>query len=100
MNNKIQVLGRYVYITLPPKEKSKVIVDENTKEELQKQLLKKFKRLQIWNTGELANPKLKAGQWVLVNPSALSRAEMVPFEEEGAEIVRALVQDFDIIHIW
>ena len=98
--SKPYVLGRYVYITLPTKEKSKVIVDENTKEELNKQLLKTMKRLQIWETGELANPKLEAGAWVLVNPKSLAKAELVPFDENGQEVFRALVQDFDIIHIW
>ena len=89
-------------------EEGKIIVDENTKEELNKQLLKKMKRLTIWGVGELANKKLKPGQEVLVNPQSLAQAQMVPFEEpvkegkegETEEVVRALIQDFDIIHIW
>ena len=96
---QVVVLGRYVYITLPPKKESKIIPDSNTKEALQKELLKKMKRLQIWDVGELANPKLKKGMWVLVNPASLAKAQMVPFDEDET-IVRALIQDYDIIHIW
>lgn len=100
MNDIVEVLGKNVYLTLPPKEDSKLIVDENTKEALQKELILKMSRLQIWAVGEGANPKLKVGSWVCVNPEALQRAKMIPFKIEGKEVVKALILDYDIVHIW
>lgn len=90
------VLGKFVYIELPPKEESKLIVDENTKEALSKELLIKMQKLKIWATGDAANPKLKEGQVVLVNPSALQKAQIVPINGS----IKALILDYDIIHIW
>ena len=99
MSKEIQLLGRYIYISLPPKKESKIIPDANTKEALQKELLAKMKRLQIWGVGDSANSKLKVGQWVLVNPASLAQAQMVPFDDEGND-VKALIADYDVIHIW
>lgn len=94
------VLGKFVYITLPPQEDSKLIVDSNTKEALNKELMMKLSRLKVWAVGDAANPKIKENSWVLVNPSALQRAEIVPFEFEGEKTLKALISDYDIIHIW
>jgi hypothetical protein len=95
--NKPKVLGKNVYISLPEEDKkSKIIVDENTKDELNKQLLKKMSKLQVWAVGE-GTTVVEVGDWVLVNPEALSRAKMVEFDDG---VIRALVLDYDIIHIW
>lgn len=95
---KPKVLGKFVYISLPEKEQeSKIIVDNNTKEDLNKALLQKFKKLEVWAVGESANPAIKEGQQVLVDPSAISQAKMVEFDDGS---VKALVLDYNIIHIW
>ena len=94
------VLGKFVYITLPPKEESKILVDENTKDELSKKMLITMSRLQIWAIGDSANTKLKVGQWVLIKPEALQRADIVPFEHNGEKVTKALILDYDIVHIW
>jgi len=97
--NKPIVLGKFVYVDLPQKEELKVIVDENTKEALQKALLKDLQRVTIWAVGDAANPKLKEGQQVLVDPSALTggNSKIVPFEDGKT---RALILDYHIVHIW
>lgn len=97
--NKPTVLGKFIYVDLPEKEESKIIVDENTKEALQRELLKTLQRVTIWAVGDAANPLLKEGQEVLVNPSALTggNAKMVPFPDGK---VRALILDYDVVHIW
>ena len=102
MSKKPQVLGKFVYIELPDAPDSKIIVDENTKEELHKKMLVHLQRVKIWAVGDAANPKLKVGQEVLVNPSALTgaNAKLVPFPDEGKGVRRALVLDYDIVHIW
>jgi hypothetical protein len=99
------ILGKFLYLEIPTKEDSKIIVDENTKEELSKKLLKKLEKLKIWAIGDAANPKLikahNEGKFVLVNPDAIQKAKLVPFDEGGDEpVMRALVLDYDIIHIW
>lgn len=99
--NKPDVLGKYVYIDIPIREEMKFQVDKNTKEELEKEFLKKLKKLQIWAVGDAANSKLKEGQWVLVDPEALrSSVKMVPFDINGKEIFKALILDYHIVHIW
>ena len=40
-----QLLGNRIYLEMPKKEESKIVVDENTKEALQKEFLKKMNRL-------------------------------------------------------
>lgn len=96
--SKPTVLGKNVYVTLPePEKESKIIVDENTKEALNKELLKKMKKLQVWAVGDSANDKIKEGDWVLVDPTALAQAKMVEFDDG---VVRALVLDYHVIHIW
>lgn len=96
--NKPKVLGKYVYVSLPEqKEENKVIVDENTKKALEKELLQQMKKLEVWAVGESANDSINEGDWVLVDPSALAQAKMVEFDDG---VTRALVLDFHIVHIW
>lgn len=99
-NGKPNLLGKYVYLTLPPQEKSKLIVDENTKEALSKEMMMKMRKLEVWCVGSAANPDLVVGQSVLVNPASLQKALMVPFDIDGEEVIKALVLDYDIVHIW
>lgn len=96
------VMGRFIYITMPPKPETKVIIDHNTKEALQKAMLKELRVTTIYAKGELVSDKLNVGDRVLVNPSALANPAtvMISLEENGKEIVVALIQDFDIIHVW
>ena len=42
-----KLLGNRVYLELPKKEESKIAVDENTKEALQKELLRNMSRLTV-----------------------------------------------------
>lgn len=97
------VTGRFVYITMPPKPKSKVIVDENTKEALQKTMLKALRVTTIYAKGKLVDKDLNVGDEVLVNPATLAAPTtvMISLEgDKGEEIVVALIQDYDIIHVW
>ena len=100
INEKPKVLGKFIYITLPPEKDTKMIVDANTKEALLKEVLRKHSKLQIWAVGEVANPLLKEDMWVLVTPDALVRANRIKFDYNGEEVSKALVLDYDIVHIW
>lgn len=94
-----KLLGNRVLLELPPQdEESKLIVDENTKEALQRELLNKMSKLKVLQVGTIVT-EIKAGDWVLVDPAALNKATLVPISDDGEQ--RAiLVSPFDIIQIW
>ena len=94
-----KLLGNRIYLEMPKKEESKLIVDENTKEALQKELLKKMSRLKVHSVGTaITDPDLKVGVEVLVDPSALrDKTLIIPLSEEEDVL---LVSIFDIVHIW
>ena len=94
-----KLLGNRVYLEMPKKEESKLIVDENTKEALQKELLKKMSRLKVHSVGTaITDPDLKVGVEVLVDPSALRDKTLIIPLSENEEVM--LVSIFDIVHIW
>jgi len=93
------LLGNRIYLEMPKKDESKLIVDDNTKEALQKELLKKMSKLKIHSVGDgQMNAKLVVGAEVLVDPSALrDKTFVIPLSDEEDVL---LVSPFDIIHIW
>jgi hypothetical protein len=87
-----------VLLELPPQdEESKIVVDENTKEALQRELLNKMSKLKVLQVGTIVT-EIKAGDWVLVDPAALNKATLVPINENDERAI--LVSPFDIIQIW
>lgn len=91
-----KLLGNRIYLEIPKKEESKLIVDENTKEALEKEMIKKMSRLVVHSVGTV-NMEIKAGDTVLVDPEALSKARMIPLSEDETVL---LVSPFDVIMIW
>jgi hypothetical protein len=94
-----KLLGNRIYLEMPKKEDSKLIVDENTKEALQKELLKKMSRLKVHSIGTaITDPDLVVGCEVMVDPSALrDKTLVIPLSDEEDVL---LVSIFDIIYIW
>ena len=94
-----KLLGNRIYLEMPKKEESKLIVDENTKEALQKELLKKMSRLKVHSVGTaITDPDLVVGCEVMVDPAALrDKTLVVPLSDEEEVL---LVSIFDIIYIW
>jgi hypothetical protein len=91
-----KLLGARIYLEMPEKEKSKIVVDDNTKEALNKELLNKLSRLKVVAVGSgITEPALVIGCEVLVDPSALSKAHIIP--KEGYDVI--LVSIFDVIEI-
>jgi len=88
--------GNRVYVEIPKKEESKLIVDENTKEALQKEMLKKMSKLTVYAVGDLVSD-IKENDVVLVDPSKLKDALLIPISDEKNVL---LVSSFDIIHVW
>jgi hypothetical protein len=94
-----KLLGNRIYLEMPKEdEESKLIVDENTKEALQRELLNKMSKLKVLAVGTIVT-EIKIGDWVLVDPAALNKATLVPISDDGEERV-ILVSPFDVIQIW
>jgi hypothetical protein len=94
-----KLLGNRIYLEMPKKDESKLIVDENTKEALQKELLKKMSRLKVHSVGTaITDPDLVIGCEVMVDPSALRDKTLVIPLSDKEDVL--LVSIFDIIYIW
>ena len=94
-----RLLGNRIYLEIPKKEESKLIVDDNTKESLQKALLNKMNRLKVHSVGTaITDPDLVVGCEVLVDPSALRDKTLVIPLSDTEDVL--LVSIFDIVHIW
>jgi hypothetical protein len=92
----MKLLGNRIYLEIPKKEESKLIVDENTKEALEKEMYKKMSRLTVHSVGT-ANMDIKQGDVVLVDPQALQKAPLIPLSDEENVL---LVSPFDVIMVW
>jgi len=92
----MKLLGNRIYLEIPKKEESKLIVDENTKEALEKEMIKKMGKLRVHSVGT-ANMEVVVGDYVLVDPAALSKAPIVPLSDDENVL---LVSPFDVIMIW
>ena len=92
-----KLLGNRILLEMPPQDdNSKLIVDDNTKEALQRELLNKMSKLKVLQVGTIVT-EIKAGDYVLVDPAALNKATLVPITAEENVI---LVSPFDVIMIW
>ena len=91
-----KLLGNRIYVELPKQEESKLIVDENTKEALQKEMLKKMSKLTVYAVGDLVT-NIASGDVILVDPSSLSKALLIPLSEDKDVL---LISPFDVVHVW
>ncbi len=91
-----KLIGNRIYVEMPKKEESKLIVDENTKEALQKEMLKKMSKLTVYAVGDLVT-NIAEGDTILIDPSALSKAPLIPLSDDKDVL---LISPFDVIHVW
>ena len=91
-----KLLGNRVYVEVPERKKSKLEVDANTKEALQREMLKKMSRLKVYDVGDLETT-FKEGDEVLVDPGKLKDALLIPLTDDQEVL---LLSPFDIIHVW
>jgi hypothetical protein len=93
----MKLLGNRIYLEMPiQEEENKIVVDENTKEALQREMLKKFSKLTVHTVGDIVTT-IKAGDVVLVDPGTLTKAPLVDLSEDEQVL---LVSPFDVIMIW
>lgn len=91
----MKLLGNRIFLKMPKKEESKLIVDENTKEALNKEMLKKLSKLEVHSVGDSVT-NVKPGDIVLVDPNHLQKCPIIEFEED--ELI--LVSPFEVILVW
>lgn len=91
----MKLLGNRIFLEMPKKEDSKLIVDENTKEALNKEMLKKLSKLKVDSIGDTVT-NINVGDMVLVDPNHLQKCPII--EVEGKELI--LISPFDVILIW
>ena len=91
----MKLLGNRIFLEMPKKEDSKLIVDENTKEALNKEMLKKLSKLKVDSVGDTVT-NIKVNDIVLVDPNHLQKCPII--EVEGRELI--LVSPFDVILVW
>jgi len=93
----MKLLGNRIYLEMPKQEEeNKIVVDENTKEALQREMLKNFSKLTVHTVGDTIST-IKAGDVVLVDPGVLGKAPLVDLSETEQVL---LVSPFDVIMIW
>jgi UDP-N-acetylmuramoylalanine-D-glutamate ligase len=93
----MKLLGNRIYLEMPKQEEeNKIVVDENTKEALQREMLKTFSKLKVHTVGDTIST-IKAGDVVLVDPGVLAKAPLVDLSENEQVL---LVSPFDVIMIW
>jgi len=93
----MKLLGNRIYLEVPKQvEENKLIVDENTKEALQREMLKTFSKLTVHSVGDIVT-NVKAGDVVLVDPGKVSQGQLIDLSE-GEQVI--LVSPFDVIMIW
>jgi len=90
------LLGNRIYVDVPKKDESKIIVDENTKEALQREMLKKMSKLKVYDVGDIVK-NVKVGDTVLVDPGKLKDAMVIPLSDDKDVL---LVSPFDVLHVW
>ena len=93
-----KLLGNRIYLEMPPQDdNSKLIVDDNTKEAVQRELLNKMSKLKVVQVGTIVT-EIKIGDWVLVDPAALNKDTLVPINDNDDRAI--LVSPFDVIMVW
>jgi hypothetical protein len=92
-----KLLGNRIYLQMPLQdEENKIVVDENTKEALQREMIKKFSKLTVHTVGDIVS-NINVGDVVLVDPGMLSKAPLINLSEDEQVL---LVSPFDVIMIW
>jgi hypothetical protein len=90
------LLGNRIFVEMPKAEESKLVVDENTKEALQMEMLKKMSKLKVHSVGSTVQD-IKSGDMILVDPLALQKSPLIPLSDKETVL---LVSPFDVIMKW
>lgn len=87
--------GNRLLLDLPKKDEGKLIVDDNTKEALEREMMQKLNKLTVHAVGDLVTDIIPGDQ-ILVDPAVLGKAPVIPINGEN----KLLVSPFDVILVW
>ena len=87
--------GNRLLLDLPKKDEGKLIVDDNTKEALEREMMQKLNKLTVHAVGDLVTD-IKVGDKILVDPASLGKAPVIPINGKN----KLLVSPFDVILVW
>lgn len=90
-----KLLGNRILLNLPKKDEGKLIVDENTKEALEREMMQKLNKLTVHAVGDLVT-SINIGDEILVDPASLGKAPVIPIGDDN----KLLVTPFDVILVW
>lgn len=97
MANEIDVVfGNRVYLEMPRETKSDIILDEATQASVDQNNMKKWSRMKVFAVGDGVTG-LKAGDYVMIDPSRPSDVVKVPVEG-NKEVL--MISMFNIAHKW
>ena len=91
-----KLLGRRVYLEIPPEPKSNLHLDEESKAALEAERLKKWGRLTVYAVGSDVTD-LSEGDEVMIDPGSVTKVLKIPLSADKDVL---LVSMFDIAHIW
>lgn len=93
-----KLLGNRIYLDAPPESESKLIVDDNTKQALIKEMYKKMNKIRIHTVGSsITDPDIVEGTYILVDPATLSQAPLIPLSKDESVL---MISIFDVIMVW
>lgn len=98
----MKILGNRVYLSLPELPEYKVTVPDDVKKQIQREILEKTEKLEVYAKGEgmgegkVLIEKVSVGDKVYVDPGKLNTGSF--FVIDGKNKVSVSV--FDIAHIW
>lgn len=92
-----RLLGNRLYLEIPEEPKSAVILDDESKEALEKEKMKRYGRLKVYAVGD-AIDHIKEGDEVMIDPTSIANGAIkIPLSEDKYVF---MVSIFQIAHIW
>ena len=92
-----KLLGTRIYLELPEEPKSNLVLDEESKAELEKEKLRTYGRLKVYAVGNGVE-HIVPGDEVMIDPSSAARGVVkIPLSEDKEVI---MVSVFDVAHVW
>lgn len=94
-NKPSKVLGKAVYLKVPPLPGSSIEIPDDAKEEVFKKYIEKLSVLEVYDVGKDCTSGIRKGQKVFINP--LAAQSMIHIEIDDEPI--GVISEINILHI-
>ena len=91
-----RILGKNVYLKVPPLPDSKLELPEEVKEQMLKEFMDSLDELEVYGVGSECTWDLKPGDMVMINPSAAKSMIHFKIGEQGI----AAIFEYHILHVF